>query len=108
MNGVIFPELPVIKRQNRPKSRMRRQAKGLMMRLLKFLVVIVVLAFLALTGYAYLGDMAPRQQEMHQPVALDTGTVSNVPAAAVVPKSEPATEETSADGTEEADPNGLD
>ncbi len=68
------------------------------MRLLKILVVIVVLAFLALTGYAYLGDMAPRQQEMRQPVALDTGS-----AAAPAPADAPSPE-----GTEEADPNGLD
>ncbi|NHF72233.1 hypothetical protein [Paracoccus xiamenensis] len=49
------------------------------MRLLKILVVLVVLAFVALAGYAYLGDMGPRQQEMRKPVSLDTGT----PAAAV-------------------------
>ena len=93
------------------------------MRLLKFLVVIVVLAFLALTGYAYLGDMAPRQQEMRQPVALDTGA----PAAAAAPTSTPAAEEATAqddaepaaeqapadaetapEGAEETDSNGLD
>ncbi len=43
------------------------------MRLLKILVVLIVLAFVALAGYAYLGDMGPRQQEMRKPVSLDTG-----------------------------------
>ena len=41
------------------------------MRLLKILAVLVVLAFVALAGYAYLGDMGPRQQEMRKPVSLD-------------------------------------
>ncbi|MFV0409353.1 MAG: hypothetical protein ACK5LJ_06560 [Paracoccus sp. (in: a-proteobacteria)] len=47
--------------------------------MLKILVVIVVFGLLALVGFAYFGDMAPRQQEMRQPVALDTGMA---PAAA--------------------------
>lgn len=84
------------------------------MRLLKFLVVIVLLAFLALTGYAYLGDMAPRQQEMRQPVALDTGAPAPAPtsATAVVeaapPASDTATEEPAPESAEETDTNGLD
>lgn len=77
------------------------------MRLLKILVVIVVLAFLALTGYAYLGDMAPRQQEMRQPVALDTGSAAAPAPAAATADAAPA-DAPSPEGTEEADPNGLD
>lgn len=82
------------------------------MRLLKFLVVIVVLALLALTGYAYLGDMAPRQQEMRQPVALDTGAPAPV-AAAPAPETAPpandaATEEPASENAEETETNGLD
>ncbi len=88
------------------------------MRLLKILVGIVVLAFLALTGYAYLGDMAPRQQDMRQPVRLDTGASGAAPAApapVATGTSAPdnAAPETTAetpaiDGAQEADPNGLD
>ncbi len=62
------------------------------MRLLKVLVVLVILAFLALTGYAYLGDMGPRQQEMRKPVALDTGAVT-----ALAPAAENAADEASAE-----------
>lgn len=77
------------------------------MRLLKFLVVIVILAFLALTGYAYLGDMAPRQQEMRQPVALDTGDQgSAVPAAATTTGGDAPTADDSAAGADDADPEG--
>ncbi|MDO5643245.1 MAG: hypothetical protein Q4G26_12800 [Paracoccus sp. (in: a-proteobacteria)] len=80
------------------------------MRLLKILVGVVILAFLALTGYAYFGDMAPRQQEMRRAVPLDMGNARTVPsglpgaadAAAAAPES-PADQ-----GAEEADPNGLD
>lgn len=43
------------------------------MRLIKIVVVLLVLAFAGLAGYAYFGDMAPKPQEMRQPVALDLG-----------------------------------
>ncbi|MFV0294200.1 MAG: hypothetical protein ACK5II_13725 [Paracoccus sp. (in: a-proteobacteria)] len=41
------------------------------MRLLKILVVLLVIGLIALAGYAYLGDMAPRQQEVRQPINLE-------------------------------------
>ena len=44
-----------------------------MTRLLKLIVVLAVLAFLGLVGYAYLGDLAPGSQEIRQPVTLDAG-----------------------------------
>lgn len=84
------------------------------MRLLKILVVLVVLAFLALTGYAYLGDMAPRQQEMRQPVTLDTGRAAPAAAPAAAAPAAPAPapadtpDTTPTEGAEDADPNGLD
>lgn len=82
------------------------------MRLLKILVVLVVLAFLALTGYAYLGDMAPRQQEMRQPVTLDTGRAAPAAAPAAAAPAAPAPADapdtTPTEGAEDADPNGLD
>ncbi len=40
-------------------------------RLLKALVFLVLLGFIALTGYAYLGDLSPVVTEVSQPVTLD-------------------------------------
>ena len=39
-------------------------------RLIKLVVVVAVLGFVGLTGYAYLGDMTPPSQEVKQPVVL--------------------------------------
>lgn len=44
-----------------------------MVRLLKLVVMLVLLAFAGLAGYAYLGDLAPGTQEIRQPVSLDAG-----------------------------------
>jgi predicted negative regulator of RcsB-dependent stress response len=44
-----------------------------MARLIKALVFLVVIAFLGLVGYAYLGDLSPDQSEMREPVQLDVG-----------------------------------
>ena len=44
-----------------------------MFRILKVIFVLVVLGMLALAGYAYLGDMSPRQAPVTQPVTLDVG-----------------------------------
>ncbi len=40
-------------------------------RLLKLLVFLLLLGFIALTGYAYLGDLSPDIKEVNQPVTLD-------------------------------------
>ena len=40
-------------------------------RLFKALLVILVLGFLGLTGYAYFGDLAPERVEVTEPVTLD-------------------------------------
>lgn len=87
------------------------------MRLLKILVVLIVLAFVALAGYAYLGDMGPRQQEMRKPVSLDTGApapanpivIPPAGGAAATTRETPA-DTAPADGTAPAqtDPNALD
>lgn len=55
------------------------------MRLLKLLVVVVLLGFAGLTGYAYLGDMAPRTAEMKVPVELDLNAARTVAAQAPAP-----------------------
>ena len=39
-------------------------------RLIKLVVVLAVLGFVGLTGYAYLADMTPAPQEVKQPVVL--------------------------------------
>jgi hypothetical protein len=44
-----------------------------MSRLLKYLMVIVVLGTLGLTGYGYLVDMSPDLDERRVPVMLDGG-----------------------------------
>lgn len=40
-------------------------------RIIKAVVVLVALGFIALTGYAYLGDLRPVQGEVKVPVVLD-------------------------------------
>lgn len=44
-----------------------------MVRLLKLVVVLAVVGFVGLAGYAYLGDLTPEPQETRQPVTLDAG-----------------------------------
>ena len=40
------------------------------MRLLRLVIILLILALLGLTGYAYLGDMAADPSEMRVPVEL--------------------------------------
>ncbi|MBB4022107.1 MAG: hypothetical protein CL814_12520 [Confluentimicrobium sp.] len=40
-------------------------------RILKALVLLLLLGFVALVGFAYLGDLRPDRQEVRQPVTLD-------------------------------------
>jgi hypothetical protein len=40
-------------------------------RLAKLVVLLVIVGFIGLTGYAYFGDLAPEQREVTQPVTLD-------------------------------------
>ncbi|MGR3514139.1 MAG: hypothetical protein ACU0GG_15370 [Paracoccaceae bacterium] len=42
-----------------------------MLRLLRFLFVLAVLAGAAVVGYAYLGDLTPDQTSVSEPVTLD-------------------------------------
>ena len=42
-------------------------------RLFRFLILLVVLAILALVGYAYSGLMTPPTEDVTQPVPLDDG-----------------------------------
>lgn len=40
-------------------------------RLIKLVFVLVVLGFIGLVSYAYLGDLSPVQRDITQPVTLD-------------------------------------
>lgn len=40
-------------------------------RIIKAILALVVLGLAGLAGYAYLGDMSPRQAPVTQPVTLD-------------------------------------
>ncbi len=40
-------------------------------RLFKALIFLLVLAFIALVGFAYLGDLTPEQSDVAEPVTLD-------------------------------------
>ncbi|WP_264177056.1 hypothetical protein [Gemmobacter serpentinus] len=40
-------------------------------RIIKLVLVLVVLGFIGLTGYAYLGDLQPPQAQVTKPVAVD-------------------------------------
>ncbi len=40
-------------------------------RIIKALVLLVIIGFIGLTGYAYLGDMTPTQGEVTKPVVLN-------------------------------------
>ncbi|MDF0602240.1 hypothetical protein P1J78_15985 [Psychromarinibacter sp. C21-152] len=40
---------------------------------IKLILFLLVVGAVGLTGYAYLGDMAPDQQDVSEPVILDGG-----------------------------------
>jgi hypothetical protein len=44
-----------------------------MMRAFKILVILALLGFVGLTGYAYLGDLTPTTVETRAPVTLNGG-----------------------------------
>lgn len=41
------------------------------MRIIKLVLILIILGFVALVGYAYFGDLAPEQGTVSQPVTLD-------------------------------------
>ncbi|MGC9420766.1 MAG: hypothetical protein ACP5EN_17510 [Rhodovulum sp.] len=42
-----------------------------MVRLLKALIFLVIVGFIGLVGFAYLGDMTPEQAEVNESLTLD-------------------------------------
>lgn len=49
------------------------EGQNKMGRLLKAVLVVLLLAFAGLVGYAYLGDLSPDRTEIRQPVELNVG-----------------------------------
>jgi hypothetical protein len=56
--------------RNKPTGTSSRKGKR-MGRIIKALVVLVILGFIGLTGYAYLADLTPSQGEVKKPVVLN-------------------------------------
>ena len=74
MNGVNLAELPyTIDKTARLNKMAQARIKGLqsMMKLIKAVLVLAILAVAGLTGYAYLGDLSPVQGEKRLPVVLN-------------------------------------
>ncbi len=85
LNGVIFAGKPYIfapagavgaARGGANVARKRHEqwrggAGRDMGRIIKALAFLAIIGFAALVAYAYLGDLAPEQQEIRQPVTLD-------------------------------------
>lgn len=76
MNGVNLLEMPyiiehgVVERGITPHSGQEKGVAG-MGRIIKALLFLAVLGFIGLTGYAYLGDLAPQPTDITQPVTLN-------------------------------------
>lgn len=61
------------RRMATPRQNRGEMGRQQMARLLKLVVVLAILGFGALVGYAYLGDLTPATEEIRQPVTLDAG-----------------------------------
>lgn len=81
LNGVKFRKRPYIFGQasaaapqgaggGKDNTRHRAKSKGKTMRAIKVILVLAVLGFAGLVGYAYLGDLTPPTAAVSQPVAL--------------------------------------
>ncbi|WP_449042286.1 hypothetical protein [Paracoccus sp. (in: a-proteobacteria)] len=76
------------------------------MRLLRVIVFLLVAALLALTGYAYFGDMSADPRPTRVPVRLDLGTAPPAPPAPAAPAEAPLDPAAEADAP--GDPDALD
>ena len=50
---------------------LEQKGKQMMGRIIKLLLFLLVIGFVGLIGYAYLGDLSPNQSESREPVTLD-------------------------------------
>ena len=85
LNGVNSPELPYICFREQPFRLEKAGATGrdragpgkdkkrqdTMVRIFKFLLLLALIAFVGLVGYAYLGDMTPERSDVTVPVDLN-------------------------------------
>lgn len=76
------------------------------MRLLRVIVFLLVAALLALTGYAYFGDMSADPRPTRVPVRLDLGTAPPAPPAPAAPAEAP--QDPAAEADAPGDPDALD
>ncbi len=64
--------MPYIKRNGiKPRCGFEMEFDALMMRIFKFLFLLVVLAAAGLVGFAYFGDLSPEQTRVTEPVSLN-------------------------------------
>jgi hypothetical protein len=84
--GVNLPEMPYIfaasadppaasrcPAAGEPARQQETMAGRGMARIFKLLVILLFLGFVALVGYAYLGDLSPERSDVRQPVELNLG-----------------------------------
>ena len=75
---MILPKRPVINDvENREIAaggplRVRGKRVIRMLRFLKLLFILAILIAIAVVGYAYLGDLRPHQQDVSEPVELES------------------------------------
>ncbi|KKK67899.1 hypothetical protein LCGC14_2949480, partial [marine sediment metagenome] len=71
---VILPKRPYINHRKDDGDHLtgREKVEGrTMFRILKLLFFLLIIGFIALIGYAYLGDLSPDRSEVVEPVTLD-------------------------------------
>ncbi|MBC9245581.1 hypothetical protein H4P12_02370 [Paracoccus sp. 11-3] len=68
-------------------------------------MALILLAVIALAGYAYFGDMEPTRTEVRQPIAVGAGSAATSPAVATEAEA-PTTAEGAAPASEEPTGNG--
>jgi hypothetical protein len=51
--------------------RFGQKGETMLSRVFKVLLFLLVLGFIGLTGYAYLGDLSPEQSQVREPVILN-------------------------------------
>jgi len=56
---------------SRKRPRLGSKHGDVMVRLVKFLLILVLLVALVVVGYAYLGDLTPTTTEVDEPIELD-------------------------------------
>lgn len=74
LNGVNSRKMPYIKKQTAEERwdwDKRQKGRAMLGRIFKVLLFLLVLGFIGLTGFAYLGDLSPDQSDIREPVTLN-------------------------------------